>query len=59
MYLSEEKKRKVAKKIEYLESQNAILNNDDRLFPRSNNKLDFTVRIEEIKYIPHILTHIT
>ena len=58
-YLSEQKKRITAKKIEYIDSEQSVLNNDDRLFPRSNNKLDFTVRIEEIKYIPHILTHIT
>ena len=58
-YLDPTEKREAAKKIEYLESEQSILNNDDRLFPRSNNKLDFTVRIEEIKFIPHILTHIT
>ena len=58
-YLEEDKKREAAKKIEYIDSESAVLNNDDRLFPRSNNKLDFTVRIEEIKYIPHILTHIS
>lgn len=58
-YLPQETKREAAKKIEYIDSENAIFNNDDRLFPRSNNKLDFTVRIEEIKYITHILSHIT
>lgn len=59
IYLPEFKKRDAAKQIQILNSQDGIFNNDDRLFPRSNNKLDFTLRIEEIRYLPHILTHIT
>lgn len=58
-FLGAENTRTSAKKIELLKSKNSILNNDDKLFPRSNNKLDFTVRIEEIKYLPHILSHIS
>ena len=56
-YLSKTKKRQTAKKIEYINDKKWIFNNDDKLFPRLKN-LDFTFRIEEIKYIPHILTHI-
>ena len=58
-YINSTEKRVSAKKIEYIESKNGILNSDDKLFPRSEGKLDFTVRIEEIKYIPHILSEIT
>ena len=47
-----------AKKISLLSSESWIFNNDDKLFPRSDNKLDFTLRIEETKYLPLILTHI-
>jgi tRNA A37 methylthiotransferase MiaB len=46
-----------AKKIDYLEKESAIFNNEDKLFPRSES-LDFTFRIEETKYLPHILTQI-
>ena len=51
------KKRKTAKKIDYLETSDEIFNNEDKLFPRSAT-LDFVFRIEETKYIPHILTSI-
>lgn len=47
-----------SKKINLLDSSNWIFNHDDQLFPRFWEKLDFTLRIEEIKYIPFILTHI-
>lgn len=57
IYLDENIDRNRAKKIEYISSKNAIFNNDDKLFPRLDY-LDFTLRIEEIKYIPFILTHI-
>ena len=57
-YLSEENKRKKAKVIEYIDSQEGIFNNDDKLFPRLP-PLDFTFRIEEVKYLAFILTHIT
>jgi len=56
-YLPEENKRNKAKKIEYIESKEGIFNNDDKLFPRLPS-LDFTFRIEEVKYITFILTHI-
>ena len=57
-YLSEENKRKKAKVIEYIETKEWIFNNDDKLFPRLP-PLDFTFRIEEVKYLAFILTHIT
>lgn len=57
-YLWEENKRKKAKVIEYIESKEGIFNNDDKLFPRLP-PLDFTFRIEEVKYLAFILTHIT
>ena len=53
----EPSKRKTAKKIEYIKHLAGIFNTDDKLFPRSN-ELDFTFRIEETKYVPHILSHI-
>jgi len=56
-YLIEENNRKKAKKIELLNDKNSIFNNDDKLFPRIE-KLDFTLRIEEIKYIPFVLWEI-
>jgi len=51
------KKRKTAKKIDLLENKQEIFNYEDKLFPRSN-ALDFTFRIEETKFLPHILTAI-
>ena len=57
-YLPEDNKRNKAKVIEYIESKEWIFNNDDKLFPRLP-PLDFTFRIEEVKYLPLILTHIT
>ncbi len=56
-YISPHKKRKTAKKIDYLETESEIFNYEDKLFPRADN-LDFTFRIEETKYLPHILTQI-
>lgn len=56
-YLQDDIKRTTAKKIEYLKDEKSIFNNDDKLFPRIQN-LDFTLRIEEIKYLPFILTQI-
>lgn len=50
-------KRKTAKQIDYIKDQEWIFNYDDKLFPRSQ-QLDFTFRIEETKYLPHILSHI-
>lgn len=46
-----------AKKINLLQDNSGIFNYDDGLFPRCDN-LDFVFRIEEIKYVPHILTQI-
>ena len=57
MYLEEDTIRKKAKKIEYIKDSSWIFNNDDKLFPRLP-PLDFTLRIEEVKYLPFILTHI-
>ncbi len=51
------KKRKTAKKIDYLDAKEEIFNSEDKLFPRSN-QLDFVFRIEESKYVPHILSQI-
>lgn len=56
-YLSIDTTRNKAKKIEYLKDESSIFNNDDKLFPRMDN-LDFTLRIEEIKFLPFILTQI-
>jgi len=57
-YLQEDSERNKAKKIELINNTSAVFNNDDKLFPRIKD-LDFTFRIEEIKYIPFILTKIT
>ncbi len=56
-YLEWETKRNRAKKIELLWTQKEIFNNDDKLFPRSSH-IDFVLRIEEIKYLSFILSHI-
>jgi len=47
-----------AKKINLLDSKEWIFNYDDMLFPVLWEWLDLTLRIEEIKYLPLILTHI-
>lgn len=57
IYLDENNKRNKAKQIELLKSESWIFNNDDKLFPRMPN-LDFTLRIEEVKYLSFILSHI-
>lgn len=56
-YLEDWVKRKRARKIELLENDKNILNNDDKLFPRTK-KLDFVFRIEETSYLTLILSHI-
>jgi len=56
-YIQEEIKREKAKKIELLNTGNEIFNNDDKLFPRIPN-LDFTLRIEEVKYLNQVLSRI-
>jgi len=58
-YLEDYKRDKnKAKKIVRTKNETEIFNNDDKLFPRFWNKLDFTLRIEDIKYLPLQLTHI-
>jgi len=47
-----------AKKINLLKSKDWIFNHDDMLFPVLWERLDLTLRIEEIKYLPLMLTHI-
>nr|MDD3719944.1 MiaB/RimO family radical SAM methylthiotransferase [Candidatus Gracilibacteria bacterium] len=56
-YLNDGNERERARKIELLKDEKGILNNDDKLFPRLES-LDFTLRIEEIKYLQLILSHI-
>lgn len=56
-YYQEEQKRNTAKKISYLTDARGILNHDDKLFPKIPH-LDFTLRIEEMKYLPLILSEI-
>jgi len=56
-YLWEYKRDKnKAKKIQTLGEKWSIFNNDDKLFPRNNNKIDFVLRIEDTKFLPLILT---
>ncbi len=50
--------RTKAKKINIIKKEKEIFNNDDKLFPRLTDKIDIVFRIEDIKYIPFILTHI-
>lgn len=57
MYLPQDAQREAVTKIEYIQNTEGIFNNDDKLFPKVEN-LDFTLRIEEIQYLPFILTHI-
>ncbi len=58
-YLDDYKRDKNnAKNITLINNESSIFNNDDKLFPRSDWKLDFTLRIEDTKYLPLILTHI-
>lgn len=47
-----------SKKINTLTDSKEIFNNDDKLFPRNNNKIDFVLRIEDTKFLPLMLTHI-
>lgn len=56
-YNSEIHEKNRAKKIEILQNENDILNNDDELFQRAPS-IDFTLRIEETKYLPLILSHV-
>lgn len=56
-YLSQVIEKNKATEIEYVKDTAGIFNTDDTLFPRMQN-LDFTLRIEEVKYLNFILTHI-
>ena len=59
-YLEEDisRDKNKSKKINLLTNKDGIFNHDDKLFPRLGGKLDFTLRIEETKYLPLMLTHI-
>lgn len=50
--------RNNAKRINLLKNSDEIFNDDDKLFPRTKWKLDIVFRIDDIRYLPHILTHI-
>lgn len=56
-YLFWDIKKNKIKEIEYLNDGSWIFNSDDKLFHRMID-LDFVLRIEEIKYLNFILTHI-
>jgi len=56
-YLTQDIERKTPKDIIYLDDKQGIFNNDDKLFLKLKN-LDFTLRIEEAKYLNLILSHI-
>lgn len=58
-YLKDYKRdRNKSKKITLLKNKTEIFNNDDKLFPRGKKSLDFVIRIEDIRYLTHILTEI-
>lgn len=50
--------RNNSKKINLIKNDSEIFNNDDKLFPRTKWFLDFTLRIEDIKFLPLMLTEI-
>lgn len=50
--------RRNAKEINLVKNKSDIFNNDDKLFPRAKGSLDFTLRIEDIRYLPLMLTEI-
>lgn len=50
--------RNKSKKINLLKDKSEIFNNDDKLFPRWKWFIDFTLRIEDIKFLPLMLTEI-
>lgn len=56
-YFEKQEKRDTPKKITYLHDEKGIFNDDDKLFPRIK-ELDFTLRIEEVSYLPYIFSHI-
>lgn len=47
-----------SKKINLIKKDSEIFNNDDKLFPRAKGFLDFTLRIEDIKFLPLMMTQI-
>lgn len=47
-----------SKKITLINDKSEIFNNDDKLFPRNNWKIDFVLRIEDTKFLPLMLSHI-
>lgn len=58
-YLNDYKRDKnKSKKITLVNDKSEIFNNDDKLFPRNNWKIDFVLRIEDTKFLPLMLTHI-
>lgn len=58
-YLDDYKRDKnKSKKITLVKDKSEIFNNDDKLFPRNNGKIDFVLRIEDTKFLPLMLTHI-
>jgi len=58
-YLKEYKRDKnKSKKISLAKSEADIFNNDDKLFPRFWDRLDIVFRIEDLKYLSFILSHI-
>ena len=50
--------RNKSKKINLLKDSSEIFNNDDKLCPRARGFLDFTLRIEDIRFLTLMLTHI-
>jgi len=54
---NKQRDRNKAKKINLIQQTSEIFNNDDKLFPRNKN-IDFVIRIEDIKYLSLILSHI-
>ncbi len=49
-------KNKYPKNITLIKYQNWVFNTDDKLFFKTKNKIDFTLRIEELSYLPKILS---
>ncbi len=47
---------KSPKNIELLKDEKWIFNSDDKLFAKTKDKIDFITRIEEISYLPKILS---
>ncbi|MBP8016867.1 MiaB/RimO family radical SAM methylthiotransferase [Candidatus Gracilibacteria bacterium] len=47
---------KSPKNIELLKDEKGIFNSDDKLFAKTKDKIDFITRIEEISYLPKILS---